>query len=404
MANQLRRALLTIFFVGAGLLSRHAEAIPQPQPLSVFPNDKLRELAPLLRNADLALFEANPDGRMKQITTLTFVAAPPEKVHEVVSHPERYGDFVRNMAKSTIRQNPDGTIEHFYKISYSVATLDGQHRYVFLPPAPGGDAKSAPIQIYDSEDNGIRHYRWEFLPVPGGTLIVVYGFTPIPDSGIMGKLMARVPTLEYGLALITQLTQVLAMKSRAEEQTGPVQLPPAQANGAAYGFLLDRGTVIFMRSQRGRLSDISMIERTRARPDVLMQVAAQPANWSQFVPSISKSQSLEPRDGTAMVELEQSLPLMSWDTIYGVRTTASAVDMLGLSGDLRDSRIRWDARPASGGLTQISLRTSKAFDRTSLLVRQCYKLEPLFEYGVNVGLDILILWGVKARAERLSQP
>ena len=395
--------VMLLMLGGSALRVPLARAVPQPVPLSFLSPDRLRALAPLLRGADLALLEAQPNGRMRQITTMTFVAAPPEQLREVVIHPERYTEFVRNMSQSTVRPNADGTLEHFYRVSYSVATIYGQHRFVFLPPAPGGDPKSAPIQIYDSEDNGIRHYRWEFLPVPGGTLLTVYGFTPIPDSGIMGKLLARLPSLEYGLALITQLTQVLAMKSRAEQLAGPqpiAQLPPATS--AVYGFLLERGSVVMMRTSHGRLSDVSMIERTRARPDVLIQVAGRPELWSQFVPSISKSVAMDPQGGVAAVELEQSLPLMSWKTVYGIRSNQSAVDMLGLSGDLRDARIRWDIRPQEGGITQISLRTNKAFDRTSLLVRQLYKLEPLFEYGVNVGIDILILWGVKARAEQLS--
>lgn len=408
MRHAMRNGVRLVVLLGALLggfvscLSSQAWAEPQPVPLLPLPDAKMVALAPLLRGADIALMEAQPNGRMRQITTLTFVAAPPELLREVVIHPDRYTEFARNMTRSTIQKNPDGSLEHFYKISYSVATLDGRNRFVFLPPAPGGDPRSAPVQVFDSEDNGIRHYRWEFLPVPGGTLLVMYGFTPIPDSGIMGKLMARIPTVEYGLALITQLTQVLAMKSRAEQLAGPQAQPPLPpVNGSAYGFMLDRGTVVLMRTSRGRLSDVSMIERTRARPDVLLRLAGQPADWSQFVPSITSSIGLDAQDGVGKVELEQSLPLMSWKTIYGIRAGGSAVDMLGLSGDLRDARIRWDVRP-EGNRTQVILRTNKAFDRTSLLVRQLYKLEPLFEYGVNVGLDILILWGVKARAEQQS--
>jgi hypothetical protein len=404
MRNEIRPACLLLAIVSCLSVSfvSSVRAELQLAPLQPLPDARLVALASILRTADIALLEANPNGRMRQITTLTFVAAPPALVREVVIHPERYTEFVRNMTRSTVQKNPDGSLEHFYNVSYSVATIYGRHRLVFLPPAPGGDPRSAPVQVFDSEDNGVRHYRWEFLPVPGGTLLVMYGFTPIPDSGIMGKLMARIPTLEYGLALITQLTQALAMRSRAEQLAGPTTLPPLQpASGAAYGFLLDRGSVVLMRTNRGRLSDVSMIERTRARPDVLLRLAGQPAAWSQFVPSITRSVELETQDGVGKVELEQSLPLMSWKTIYGIRTGASAVDMLGLSGDLRDARIRWDVRPEGKG-AQVILRTNKAFDRTSLLVRQLYKLEPLFEYGVNVGLDILILWGVKARAEQQS--
>jgi len=317
-----------------------------------------------------------------------------------VADPERYPEFVRNMEVSSVTRRPDGTLDHHYRISYIVETIYGNHRYVFLP---GGSAGGAPpIEMYDPDDNGVRHYRWEFLPYGGGTIVVMYGYTPIPQSGIMAKLLARVPTLEYGLALIAQMTWQLAMKPRAEKIAGKVDLPQDTAAAAgAYGFLLERGLVALLHARGGRLVDISMIDNSRAPADVLMRVAGQPGLWSQFVPSITASTDLGQRDGVPAVELEQSLPLMSWRTVYGVRVGPLAADLLGLSGDLRGVRMRWDVRPGPSGKSQLVLRTNQAFDRSSVIIRQLYRLEPLFEYGVDVGLGMIVLRGVKEHAEGL---
>jgi hypothetical protein len=45
-------------------------------------------------------------------------------------------------------------------------------------------------------------------------------------------------------------------------------------------------------------------------------------------------------------------------------------------------------------------RSSVAYDRASLLIRQLYKLEPLFEYGVNVGLSLVYLRGLSDQTRR----
>ena len=70
--------------------------------------------------------------------------------------------------------------------------------------------------------------------------------------------------------------------------------------------------------------------------------------------------------------------------------------------DLRGARMRWDVMPGRGAESQVVLRSSQQFDRASLIIRQLYKLEPLFEYGINVGLQLVFLRGVKTRAEQQS--
>jgi hypothetical protein len=394
-----------IALVGVLLLaSSWAAASPKPWPLSPLPGDKLATLVPSLSGADLALIESDGRGFLKQMTTISLVAAPPAAVRDLVAHPERYGQFVHNMSRSDIKQEPGGTLIHEYKLDYTIASVDGHHRYVFLPPVDGQAA--APIQMYDADDNGIRHYRWEFYDAPEGrTLLVLYGYTQIPADGIYGKLIHRAQTLEYGLALIPQMTLMLAMKQRAEKDAGPRPPLPvgAQPN---LGFLLERGTVaLFRRGPDKRLSEVNLVDRTRARPEVLLQVAGNSAQWSRFVPTMERSTPVGNRQGLPSVELVQSLPLMSWTTVFGSVINGTSVDMFGIDGDLVRGRMRWDVRPVKDGVgsqSEVILRCVESFDRSSYVVRGLYKLEPLFEYGIDVGLQLVILRGVKQQAEQLS--
>ena len=102
------------------------------------------------------------------------------------------------------------------------------------------------------------------------------------------------------------------------------------------------------------------------------------------------------QDGLPIVELEQSLPLLTFTTRYAVNAGPTSVDLFGMTGDLSGARLRLDIRPDPVG-GQLVLRTSQAFDRASFVIRQLYRLEPLFEYGVNVGLALLVHQGVKLK-------
>src|SRR5262249_46371664 len=68
------RRVFVILGVALGLLasgSGVASAKPEPAPLNLLPIDKLQSLAPLLRNADVALLESSPQEHIKQLTTIS---------------------------------------------------------------------------------------------------------------------------------------------------------------------------------------------------------------------------------------------------------------------------------------------------------------------------------------------
>jgi ribosome-associated toxin RatA of RatAB toxin-antitoxin module len=381
-------------FAALALAPSLALAVPQPEPLKQLDRAKLVNLAPLLRGSELALIESTEQGHIKQLTTISYIAAPPAAVRELVAHPEHYADFMRNMDESTIKPDAEGgTFVHQYRLSYKVYSVEGRHRYVMLPPEPG-DAVP-PIDMYDPDANGRRHYKWQFLGVEGGgTILVLYGFTVIPQDGFMKQYMDRAQTLELGLGLIPQLTLQLAVKERAE-QLARGKVTAAPAGKPSFNFLLDRGTVALFLSQKGHLAEVRLMDNVNAAPEATLKVVADIKHWKEFVPTISESYDLGVQKGQPMAEFEQSVPLLSWSTKWIVKTDARSVDMFGDDGDLRLSRLRWDVMPNGAGKTQLLLRADESFENTSIVLRSLYKLEPLFKYGVNVGLGLVLLKGIE---------
>jgi hypothetical protein len=369
-------------------------------PLTELPRERLAGLAPLLRTGDFAVLESDGKGWEKQVTTLTLARAAPEAVREVVIHPERYEDFVRNMVGRGVKKNADGSFDHSWKLSYTVASFSGVNRYVLLPPRPGEAAGAVEI----TDPTGMSHYRWEFLPAShgGGTIVVVYGFTDVRHSGgLMDKILARADTLEHGLALIVQMTLHRAMVVEAEKKPGsfPPYVPPQKGSPATrFDFLLERGAVAILRHQSQKLVEFSLIDRSKAAAGSLLDELSHPERW-KYLPSYNKVAAHDPRDGLPVVEIVQSLPLMSWATWFGVRPSGGGVDLFGLDGDLRGAQLRFDLHP-DGGMQQIILRGRVAYDRSNTVMRQLFKIEPLFEDGVNVGLSYLIVRGVRAAVEK----
>ena len=402
----MKRLALVLVFLAAPTLGRPTLAWAEKvhPPLVELPRDKLAQLAPLLRSGDFALLESDDKGHEKQITTLTLSKAPPEVVRDVVIHPEKYEDFVRNMQGRSVKHNPDGTFDHTWKLSYTVASFSGVNHYRLLPPKEGEPVGA--VEMIDP--TGMSTYRWEFVPSAhgGGTIVVLYGFTDVRHSGgFIDKVLAKADTLEHGLALITQMTLHRAMSLEAEKKGGafPPYVPPAVGSPAtSYRFLLDRGALAILRHQGGRLSDFSLIDRSPAAAASLADEFAHPERW-KYVPSITRVQQHDPKEGLDVVEIEQSLPLMSWTTRWGARPSQGGVDLFGLEGDQHNDRERYDFRADKAGdkpVQQVILRGQVSFGRSSLVMRELFKVEPLFEDGVNVGMTFVVLRAVKNAVER----
>jgi hypothetical protein len=193
------------------------------------------------------------------------------------------------------------------------------------------------------------------------------------------------------------------MKQRAAELAHAPPLPslPKPAP-SSLSFLLARGAVASFRVRDHRVVELSLADRVPARADVLREVTGKLTAWPRYVPTIDRAVSVGNVRGLPAVQLVQALPLMSWDTTLGVATTAGAIDLFGLAGDLAGGRMRFDVRALPSGGSEIVMRTVANFARGSIVVDRLYKLEPLFEYGVDVGLEMVLLRGLETRALELS--
>ena len=366
-------------------------------PITPLPNDKLVALAPLLRSADLALVESEPDGRMRQITVLTRVAASPKVVHDAVADLEHYGEFVHNMSTCTVTRNADGTADQKWSLDLTVTSFDGINRFRFLPDGP--------VEVTAIDVNNDAFARWEFLAVPDGSTVVVhYGWVDIIHSNsYVQSVLKKVPTMEHGIALSAQLLQVRSAKLRAE---GISHRTPAFADGNAkapsFRFLLERGAVSLIRSfPNGKLSEISVTDRVSAPRERVAATILAPSHYAEFVDGVDKSEESAREGSSLRYHLVSSLPLVSWDTRFAIeRDPTGAIDVMGVDGDLKGARYRWDLTASADGLTTLAvLRAEQRLSASSLVLRALFNKEQIFEHGFAVALGLIQMRGVRARAE-----
>jgi hypothetical protein len=378
------------------LLALCATARASVWPLERLPDQKLAELASLLQHGDMALIESKPDGTMKQVTLFMFIAAKPETVHDVIANPGQYKKFVPNLSKSTWEKQADGHMVSSWQLDLPVSEFDGVNVYDFEPGPAGA------IDLHAVDPNDEATYRWEMLPVAGGTVLVQYGYTDVKHSNkFVRNFLKRIPTMEHGLALAAQLMMVAPMRVEAEKRTPKGSLSPvdAKAKPPGFNFLLQRGMVAIMRTENGRLSDVSVLDRAFAPMSAVADAITHPAAWSKFVPGVDESYERSRKEGIVEYRTVMSVPLVSWDTVYSMRTSPAQIEGLGIEGDLRGARYQWDLVNRGPKETLTIYRVGEPLAQSSIIVRKLFSSQPPLEHGLGVAFALVYLRAMRARAE-----
>jgi hypothetical protein len=373
-------------------------AVLHPE-LELLPAEKLQQLAPLLQTSDIALVESRPDGMMKQVTLIMFVAAAPETVHDVIASPGEYKKFIPNLSKSTWEKQADGRMASSWVLELPVSSFDGVNVYDF-DPGPAGA-----VNLHAIDPNDEANYRWEMLPVAGGTVLVQYGYTDVKNSNkFVRSILKRMPSMEHGLALAAQLVLAAPMRIEAQKRTPMGSLPAApKAKAPGLNFLLERGTVTIMRTQNGRISDVSVMERAFAPLANVAEAITHPAGWSKFIPGIDESYERSRAEGVIEYRSVMSVPLFSWDTVYQMRVAPSQMEGMGMQGDLRGAHFQWDLVSRGVKETLAIYRVSEPLSQSSILLRRLFSSQPSLEQGIEVAFGLVWVRAMRAKAEGWAQ-
>jgi ribosome-associated toxin RatA of RatAB toxin-antitoxin module len=370
-------------------------------PLATFPRDKIQGLAPLLVNGDMAEIEADPAGRPLQITLFAYAAAPPAVAHDVVAQPEKYPTFVRNLSKSEVTHNPDGTLDCRWQMDLPIGHFNGGMRMA-VDADPQG-----PINIRSAGRDSFS--RWEFLPADGGGTVVVYymHYAAPTQNALLSKMLKQNPGNETGMGLAAGLvlSKSVAREATRRAAAAGTRIAPPKSTAPGFQFLLERGAVAIIRSTpNGSLLDVSVVKRIPAPLEKVLEVVRAPDTWPGFMPAVTacEVQSRTPDGLTYHMTIDGIL--VSVDTSYHMKYLGNAgVDSLGVDGDLKGSRLRWDLS-AQQGETLAVYRANHKLGTGSFLLRAMIGFEPLFEHGANVGVGIIAVQSVAARATGVAPP
>jgi ribosome-associated toxin RatA of RatAB toxin-antitoxin module len=378
----------------SGLVPGAAQAIEKPV-LTKLPPDKVAAMGRVLAHQDLALIESTPSGGLKQVTVMSWVAAPPKLVRSVVTDFAHYKDFVPNMSKSDVTSNADGTVDLDFVIRYTVVGFSGTERHWFR------DDGSIDLDAMDPNDRA--RFHWEFHPAEGGTVLLMSGFTDVLHSpDLIKSRVAAEPTLEHGLALASQLVEVGAMKARAELLAKSNAQPiPAPINAApSLDYLLERGDVVLIRSRPdGKLAELDVAGQIAKTSTSVAAAIQAPEEYPRFMEAVKKTHLRSKNAATTAFSATVDLAFASFDSEYALHTRGREIEVAVIEGDLKGAKYRWELTARGPNRTDAILRAREDIAASSLVLRALFSQEARYEAGFGAALCLADLRGIRARAE-----
>ena len=366
-------------------------------------------IARLCARGQVALIESNADGSSRQVVLFGLMPHPPERIFDVLMNVESYPKFLNTIDEIRIVGRRKGLLAYSWTLDLPLFGLKGTRLQRGLRP------HRVESRGRTGHLRGTRE-RWEFYPVPGGTLVAFYRALDVETGGFLLRTLAELePSTEAGANLSSgfihlrglehHLAGVPAVDTLPKARTGPI--PPfvpldldKETPLSALKPLLVHGQLAVIESfDDGALRQVALLGIADAPPKKFRAVVADAARYPEFMPNISR-QKVTPRpDGQLTMEWTIKTPVTSMSGTALMKLDANDIVVNAVSGDVPRARIHWHFRPHETGQTVAAYYTYSDIRSASWVTRQLLKAEPLLEHGMVAAAGTVALTAMTARAE-----
>lgn len=182
---------------------------------SLVSRQEVTSLLPLLKRGEISLVRSRRDGRLKQVTVVGLVQAPPAKVWAVITDYAHYTRFMPSVEECEVTRRERNDVVVSYELEVPGVNMEYRLRHRHTPQSR--------IDIWLEDDDGdiqTGGWRWELWPHAGGsqTILLYHLYTDVRESSwILRQALETQPAMEHGLNVATGLVTVRAIKKQAEK-------------------------------------------------------------------------------------------------------------------------------------------------------------------------------------------
>lgn len=233
-------------------------------PLRGFGPADLRAIAPLLEQGVVGMIEHDRFGPFPAAHYAALVDAPPERVFELLSQPERFPELMPALSTMRVVERSGRSTALEWSWRTSVFALRGHATMTLYAPAQRARGYRVVVERTDG-DLGRGREVWRVLPRGAGSLVTLSMRTNLDDANYMTRQM-RSQSLSRSVSATLGLGMLLRTRAEAERRAGraprqvaPGLRPPTIGSVAAIDPILRRGDLVILDANGTDLGQASFI-------------------------------------------------------------------------------------------------------------------------------------------------
>lgn len=377
-------------------------------PLRGFTARDLSRLESLMADGAVGLVDHDTPPLLPGVHLAVPVDAPAHLIAEILTHPERYPDFMPALSEVVIDEREASTIAYSWRWQTSVFSLGGRAMQTVFAPPPRQTRRGWRI-VVERTDGDLGHGRevWRIRPQgPNRSILTLSARMDLRDANSVTRTMAAAGrSLSRSITLAMGLGMVLRTQAEAERRAGR---PPRAVDGELHRPaidmrplepLLQRGDLILVEAAGTELRQAAVMTRYDRPEAQVRSIMLDPVAFAQALIQGSSASIAQARgeDGVRF-DWRVDLPLIGTSGSMRLREReGGTVELDALEGAMQGGRWRFDTMELPSHATGVLGWARFEVADANFLLRAIVDADAGFRAGLSAATEVMMARALRIR-------
>jgi len=380
-------------------------------PLRSFTARDVRRLSPLLDQGVVGMVEHDAPPLLPAIHFALRVDAPAREVAAILSHPERFGEFMPAVSEVTIEAREGDTTGYHWQWQTSVFQLGGQAMMTVYAPRAGQERRGWRI-VVERTGGDLGHGRevWRVRPDGEGAVVTLATRIDLADANYVtrqmpgaGRSLSRSITMTMGLGMILRAQGEAERRAGRPARTvdGPLRRP--SIDPTTLEPLLRRGDLLLIEAAGTTLRQSTVLTRYERREAQVRSIMVDPVAFSEALINGSEARVTgHPTESSTEFEWRYDMPLVGASgTMRLTERDDAIIELEATGGAMSGGQWRFETGRLPSGATSVMGWASFDVSDSNFLLRAIDDADPSFSIGLSASTEVMMARAVRIRLHRM---
>jgi len=372
--------------------------------------EELRGISRLLDNYGMVgLAETDSTGNPKAMTLAVRIDVSRDKAFGIFENPANFYYISTLFKENKVLQSHTNSIAYSWASRHKWFSFTGVNNIALYRP------RRVDVEIVKSSV-GSGTFRFMFYQDgKDRCILVLSGILDVKSSEwLIRYLVGASPSMRVAMNIGIGTVIIKGAKTLAEQfgrgkpmtkhrtrgrRSGPLK-PLSASDMKSIAPLLDRGAVVLSKSVgRGRLDQVSVVEKVRAPSAKFLVAAATPELYPKMIKAITDVNVLRRSESDLEFSWTLGFSIFGLTSRNRLSFAPDGVLVDGLDGNLAGAKWRWQIADSTATGCIVAYHGWADIPRSAFILEKSMKREPYLEHGFMAGSNLVMLRALRRAVE-----